>query len=158
MLVHVCNSITWQVEAGEIGVQGHSQLRGESEDSLGCRRVCLSEAKHETSVFWRHSFHAVEHTHFKGSALWELTSICNHTATLWPRCSVCPSSGHFLLAPQQLVHFPDSGLRQGLPCYLPWKIGLLQGHTIELNHRASFARVSCPLHVFEAYVCSCVDQ
>lgn len=110
--------------------------------------------KHQTLILWRHSFHAMEHTHFKGSVFWELTSICKHTATLWPRCSVCPSSGHCLLAPQQLVHFPGSGLRQGLPCFLPWKINLLQGHIIEVNHRASFARVACLLHIFEAYVCS----
>lgn len=151
MLVHVCNSITWQVEAGEIGVQGHSQLRGESEDSLGCRRVCLSEAKHQNRFSGGTVF-------MQWSTLISRVLLCESwqtSATTQPPCDPDAASVHHL---DTSCLLPNSWFISLAPASGKDYPAICQGHTIELNHRASFARVSCPLHVFEAYVCSYVDQ
>lgn len=43
LVVHSCNPIIREVEAGGSEVQGHPQLHSKSEASLGYKRLCLKK-------------------------------------------------------------------------------------------------------------------
>jgi hypothetical protein len=50
-VAHICNYRTWEVEIGGPGIQGHSQLHGKSEATLGYTRPCLKKYKQQQQMF-----------------------------------------------------------------------------------------------------------